>query len=322
MTHGIHTIDTGFGGHLLDAAYLIVEDGHAAFIDCGTHHGVPRLLRALRDASIKPTQVDWVIPTHVHLDHAGGAGELMAHLPYARLAVHPRGMRHMIDPDQLWAGASAVYGESVMDATYGKPRPIIAERITAVEDGHVIMLAGRALRCLHTPGHARHHMCIYDERANICFTGDAFGMSYRAFDNANGAFVLPTTSPVQFDPRAMKASIDRLVELKPVGMCLTHYGRIGHNAQQVQRFATELKEQVDSMVALANDIQQQRLPAPKRHEQLKLALADLYAARLAVHDWFGDRTKMEEILSMDLELNSQGLAIWLDGQHRGAQSSE
>ena len=106
--HGIHTIDTGFVRPRFDAAYLIVENGRGAFIECGTNFAVPRMLDALRQAGLTADDVDWLILTHVHLDHAGGAGALMAQLPHARLAVHPRGARHMIDPAQLWAGGSAV----------------------------------------------------------------------------------------------------------------------------------------------------------------------------------------------------------------------
>ena len=246
--HGIHTIDTGFVRPRFDAAYLLVERGHAAFIDCGTNHAVPRLLAALDEAELSPAAVDWLILTHVHLDHAGGAGELMARLPNARLLVHQRGARHMIDPAQLWAGASAVYGEAVMEQTYGQLRPIAAERVVEAVDGHVLELAGRPLRCLDTPGHARHHLCVFDARANVCFTGDTFGLSYREFDSARGPFILPTTSPVQFDPPALHASIDRLLALRPTAMYLTHYGRV----EDVERLASDLHAQIDAMVALAH----------------------------------------------------------------------
>ena len=144
-THGIHTIDTGFVRPRFDAAYLIVERGRGAFVDCGTNHAVPRMLAALDDSGLAPAAVDWLILTHVHLDHAGGAGELIARLPNAKLVVHPRGARHMIDPAKLWAGASAVYGESVMESTYGRLRPVPAERVVEAPDGHIVDLAGRTL---------------------------------------------------------------------------------------------------------------------------------------------------------------------------------
>ena len=305
---GIHTIDTGFVRPQFDAAYLLVERGRAAFIDCGTNHAVPRLLAALDEVGLSPAAVDWLILTHVHLDHAGGAGELIARLPNARLLVHPRGARHMIDPAQLWAGASAVYGEAVMEQTYGRLRPIAAERVVEAADGHVVELAGRALRCLDTPGHARHHLCVFDARANVCFTGDTFGLSYREFDSANGPFILPTTSPVQFDPVALHASIDRLIALQPTAMYLTHFGRV----EDVVRLAADLHAQIDAMVALVRAAAGQ----PDRHAALMASLTDLYAERAQAHGWTRGREALCQLLAMDIELNAQGLAIWLDASHR------
>ena len=305
---GIHTIDTGFVRPQFDAAYLLVERGRAAFIDCGTNHAVPRLLTALDEVGLSPAAVDWLILTHVHLDHAGGAGELIARLPNARLLVHPRGARHMIDPAQLWAGASAVYGEAVMEQTYGRLRPIAAERVVEAADGHVVELAGRALRCLDTPGHARHHLCVFDARANVCFTGDTFGLSYREFDSANGPFILPTTSPVQFDPVALHASIDRLIALQPTAMYLTHFGRV----EDVVRLAADLHAQIDAMVALVRAAAGQ----PDRHAALMASLTDLYAERAQAHGWTRGREALCQLLAMDIELNAQGLAIWLDASCR------
>ncbi len=302
--HGIHTIDTGFVRPRFDAAYLIVEKGRGAFIDCGTHFAVPRLLAALDGAGITAAEVDWLILTHVHLDHAGGAGELIAQLPNARLVVHPRGARHMIDPSILWAGASAVYGEAVMEQTYGRLRPIPAERVIKATDGHVVELAGRPLSCIDTPGHAKHHLTVHDGRANVCFTGDVFGLSYRDFDTASGPFILPTTSPVQFDPAALHASIDRLVALKPEAMYLTHYGRVEH----VERLAADLHQQIDAMVGLARAAHGR----PDRHAALMESLTNLYMERAEAHGWSGGRDVMCQLLGMDIELNAQGLEVWLD----------
>lgn len=307
---GIHTIDTGFVRPQFDAAYLIVEKGRGAFIDCGTNYAVPRMLAALDNARITPADVDWLILTHVHLDHAGGAGELLARLPHARLVVHPRGARHMIDPAKLWAGATAVYGEAVMEESYGRLRPISAERVIEALDGHVVDLAGRPLRCLDTPGHAKHHNSIYDARANVCFTGDVFGLSYREFDTAGRTFIIPTTSPVQFDQAELHASIDRLLALKPDAMYLTHYGRV----DDVARLAADLHPQIDAMVALARAADSQ----PDRHETLMASLTDLYAERALAHGWTRGRDALREVIGMDIELNAQGLEVWLDGIKRAA----
>ncbi|RDS86256.1 MBL fold metallo-hydrolase [Dyella psychrodurans] len=301
---GIFTIDTGFVRPRFDAAYLVVQDGHGAFIDCGTNHSVPALLKALAEADLSASQVDWLILTHVHLDHAGGAGELMAQLPNARLVVHPRGARHMIDPSQLWAGAMAVYGEEVMEKAYGRLRPVPQARVVEAPDGHVVDLHGRSLRCIDTPGHAKHHMALYDSRANVCFTGDTFGLSYREFDTDNGPFILPTTTPVQFDPDALHDSINRLLKLKPAAMYLTHFGRV----EDVERLAIKLHEMIDAMV----DVARHNADATDRHAQLTQGLTELYAARTAKHGWRGDRDELLHWLGTDIELNAQGLGVWLD----------
>lgn len=302
--HDIHVIDTGFVRPRFDAAYLVVHGGGGAFIDCGTNHSVPRLLAALDDASLDASRVDWLILTHVHLDHAGGAGELMAHLPNAKLVVHPRGARHMIDPSQLWAGAMAVYGEEVMEKAYGRLRPVSAERVVEAPDGHVVDLRGRRLCCLDTPGHAKHHLAVYDELANVCFTGDTFGLSYRELDTAQGPFILPTTTPVQFDPEALHASIDKLRALKPEAMYLTHFGRI----ENVERLAGKLHEMIDAMVAIALDAK----GSSDRHNMLVNRLTELYAVRTAEHGWRGHREELMHLLGTDIELNAQGLEVWLD----------
>ncbi|APZ43075.1 MBL fold metallo-hydrolase [Acidihalobacter ferrooxydans] len=300
---GIHTIDTGFKRPGFDAAYLIVEAGRGAFIDTGTYHSVPRLLAALAQAGIEREAVDWVILTHVHLDHAGGAGELMRQLPRARLAVHPRGARHMIDPSQLWTGATAVYGEATMRADYGQAVPVPAERVVEAGEGAVLELAGRALLCLDTPGHARHHICIWDARSRSFFTGDTFGLSYRALDTRNGPFALPTTTPVQFDPEALHASIDRLLDYRPLGMHLTHYGRV----TDVERMAGDLHRCIDAMVEVA----QAHASAADSQAAIAAGLAALYERELAAHGVPDPRAALAAVLREDIELNAQGLVVWL-----------
>jgi glyoxylase-like metal-dependent hydrolase (beta-lactamase superfamily II) len=302
--HGIHTIDTGFGRPAFDAAYLVVEHGRGAFIDSGTNYSVPRFLATLAEVGLRPADVDWLILTHVHLDHAGGAGELMTHLPSAKLLVHPRGARHMIDPSLLVAGATAVYGAEEIERSYGTIRPVPAERVVEATDGYVVDLAGRGLLCLDTPGHARHHNAIHDTRSNAFFTGDVFGLSYREFDVDGRPFVIPTTSPVQFEPEALHASIDRMLGYEPEAMYLTHYDRV----EDVPRLAADLHVQIDAMCAIAREY----ATAPDRHERMVEALRALYVARAAAHGCRQTADEVESLLHIDIELNAQGLAIWLD----------
>ena len=304
--HGISAIDTGFMRPRFDASHLIVENGRAAFVDTGTNHSVPRLLAALRDKRIAVDAVDYVILTHVHLDHAGGAGALMRELSNARAVIHPRGVRHMVDPSALIAGATAVYGADEMRRNYGELVPIPAERIDTANDGHVIDLAGRELLCLDTPGHARHHISIHDARSRAFFPGDTFGLSYRELDSAKGAFVLPTTTPVQFEPEALKASIERMLAYSPQQMFLTHYSRV----TDVERLARDMFEQIDAMVAIARA----HASDPGRHARIAAELADLYLARVAAHGCMLGTERVRELLALDIELNTQGLEVWLDKQ--------
>ena len=306
--HGIHIIDTAFQRDHFDAAYLIVENGRGAFVDCGTNHSVPLLMTALERAGLTPDDVDWLIVTHVHLDHAGGAGLLMRHLSNARLVAHPRAAPHLMDPSKLIAGATAVYGEDEMQRSYGQILAVAEQRVQVVEDGEVLLLGGRPLEFIDTPGHARHHHCIWDARSHSWFTGDTFGLSYRELDSAKGAFVIPTSTPVQFEPEKLKDSIDRLLARDPQWMYLTHYGRVG----EVRRLADDLYSQIDAMAAIGHRFD----GLPDRHQQIRNALAELYLQRAREHGCLLDDAGVEKVLSMDIELNAQGLAAWLDRDKR------
>ena len=309
LPHGIWAVDTGFHRPRFDAAYLIVEQGRAAFVDTGTNFAVPRLLGALAAVGLAAEAVDWLIVTHVHLDHAGGAGLLMQSLPNARLVVHPRGARHMIDPGALVEGARAVYGDAEVARSYGVLAPVPEGHVLTTHEGMILDLAGRPLQFIDTPGHARHHHAVWDARSRGLFTGDSFGLSYREFDVDGRAWMSATTTPVQFEPEPLKASVRRMLSLGPQWLYLTHFGRVG----DVLRLAGMLLEQVDAMVALAWRCQG---TGPKRQAGLMGGLGELYLRSLRDHGCrLGDEVVLE-LLALDIELNAQGLAIWLDRQDR------
>jgi glyoxylase-like metal-dependent hydrolase (beta-lactamase superfamily II) len=308
LAHGIHVIDTGFHRPIFDASYLVVENGRAAFIDTGTNHSVPRLLEALLSLGLAREAVDFVIVTHVHLDHAGGAGLLMQKLPGAMLVVHPHGAPHMIDPERLTNGARAVYGEAEVLRSYGSVQPVPAERVLRTDDGFTLALAGRPLKFLDTPGHARHHHCIWDERSRGFFTGDTFGLSYREFDTERGPWLMPTSTPVQFEPEAMRASVQRILAYEPECLYLTHYGRV----TDVQQLGTLMLGLMEEMVALAlalpNDAE--------RHARMAEGFGDIYIRSLREHGCELPDAKIKELLELDLELNAQGMAVWLNRRAR------
>ena len=307
--NGIHTIDTGYVRPCFDGAYLVVENGRGAFADGGTNPSVDRLLAPLAPAGLAPADIDWLVLTHVHLDHAGGAGTLMRQLPNARLVAHPRAAPHMIDPARLIAGAMAIYGEAEFHRHYGELLPVPAARVVVAEDGHVVDLGGRPLRCIDSPGHARHHLCVWDARSRSWFTGDTFGLSYRGLDSEHGPFILPTSSPVQFEPEAMQASIARMLAEAPQAMYLTHYGRVG----DVARLAAELHEQIDAMVSLAQACEGRA----DRHRALVAALSGYYLERAQAPGCALDDASVLRLLEMDIELNAQGLEDWLERAPQG-----
>jgi len=300
------TIDTGFHRPRFDACYLLIDDGRAAFIDCGVNASQPLLLAALAQAGLGVDAVDHLILSHIHLDHAGGAGALLAQLPNATVHVHPRGVRHLLDPSALVAGASAVYGADEVRATYGELLPIAAERIAEANEGHRIRLGQRELLCLDAPGHARHHIVVHEPDAAACFTGDAFGISYRELDSAAGPFIFPTTTPVQFDPAAMKATIARLLATQPRVMYLTHYGAV----TGVERLAADLNRWIEQMVALAESL----ADVPVRHAALCDGLRECYVRAAQQHGVTLGVEAIAEVLQMDIELNAQGLGVWLDSR--------
>jgi len=304
LGHGITAIDTGYVRPRFDASHLVVESGRAAFVDVGTNDSVPRLLAALEAHGLRPEAVDFVIVTHVHLDHAGGAGALMQRLPSARLVVHPRGARHMVDPAKLWAGASAVFGEDFVRRSYGTPVPVDPSRVVEAPDGFTLALGGRPLRFLDTPGHARHHLCVWDEESRSMFTGDTFGLSYPELASPRGAFVLPTTTPVQFEPEALLASIDRLLAHLPAAMLLTHYSRV----TEIARTADDLRRQVGELAALGRAEHGKK----DRAARLRRGVETLFLGWVADHGAPLPADRVRELLAVDVELNSQGLEVWLD----------
>lgn len=304
LEHGIVAIDTEYARPLQDASHLMIEGGRGAFVDTGVNSSVPMLLSALRQRDLDPGDVDFVFLTHIHLDHAGGAGLLMQHLPNARCVIHPRGAPHMTDPARLVAGTEAVYGKEATQKMYGEILPIDAARIDIADDGERFSLRGRELQTFYTEGHARHHYCLSDPASQGVFSGDSFGVSYRELDTAAGEFIFPTTTPIHFDPAEAHKSVDRIMSYEPERVYLTHYSEV----RNLPRLAADMHAGIDAFVAIARANAQ----AADRTAAIENSMLDYFVAGLAQHGYSDDRDVVRSVLGFDVKLNTQGIEYWLD----------
>jgi glyoxylase-like metal-dependent hydrolase (beta-lactamase superfamily II) len=286
-----------------DAAHLIVEGGRGAFVDTGTNDSVPLLLDALARQGLDVADVEFVFLTHIHLDHAGGAGLLMRHLPNAKCVLHPLGAPHMVDPERLIAGTIGVYGEERTREMYGDVIPIDNDRISVAGDEDWYEMNGRRFQALHTEGHARHHYVLHDPQGRGVFTGDSFGISYRELDTARGEFIFPTTTPASFDPEEAHKAVDRIMALDPDYLYLTHYSRVS----DLERLAADMHTGIDDFVDLALAHKDD----DDRDAKIQAAMDDYLTGRLIDHGFTGDHDSIWEVLNMDVVLNAQGLVAWL-----------
>jgi len=305
--NGIHAFDAGYVRHQLAAIHLIVDSGHAAFVDTGSNSSLPNALDALAQLDLTPDSVDYVLLTHIHLDHAGGAGAMMAAFPNARLVVHPRGARHMIDPAKLMAATEQVYGYDRAHALYGELLPVPAARVIETTDGMALELGQRQLAFYDAPGHAKHHVFIHDRAANGIFTGDTFGISYRECDVEARPFLMPSTTPSQFDPVDLRDSVEHMIALAPEAVYPTHFSRLA----PPRPLAQVMLRRLDDFVRLAREARKARPDDPLPLLKDKLAAFMLTEAR--AHGIALTDEQFLALWEMDIDLNAQGLLIWLQG---------
>ncbi len=300
---GIYVVDAEYFQAELAAIHLVRSKDRLAIIDSGTQHSVKNVSLALETLELNYSNVDYIILTHIHLDHAGGASALMDLCPNAKLVVHPRGARHMADPTKLIAGSKAVYGETQFKRLYGEIRPIDEARIIETSDGFKLDFGQRELAFIDTPGHASHHHCIYDKHSESMFTGDTLGVCYRALRNKDHSFILPTTTPVQFNPDALHESIDKVMAFAPKTLYLTHYSKVTPTARMI----AGLHEQIDDLVMLTEQAFENSDTAEKK---LKQSVEDYLVNRCCneLKDLSEDVAR--QWLTLDAQLNAQGLAFW------------
>lgn len=298
----VETIDCEYTLPRYAAAYLLIHEGRAAFVDNNTAHAVSKMLAALERHGLGPGDVEACIITHVHLDHAGGSSALMRACPQATLVAHPRAAPHVVDPTKLVRSAEAVYGAERFRELYGVIDSIPASRVKIMEDGETLELGGRTLRFLHTRGHANHHFVVHDPVDETVFTGDAFGIAYPDLAEPE-VFAFPSTSPTDFDGPLARAAVDRILATGARTAYLTHFGPVADLAKVGHQLKSTLQVSEDLMMeAYASDAPDEAL-----EDRIRPALESHFGERMARH---GLRPAEDQrvYLSLDIELNAQGLA--------------
>jgi glyoxylase-like metal-dependent hydrolase (beta-lactamase superfamily II) len=218
---GIRQLDTLLGGMEQLTAGFLIDGPMPALIETGSQSSVPAVHAALDALGLGPRDLRWIIVTHIHLDHAGGVGELARDFPNATVVVHERGARHLVDPSRLVDSASRVYGP-LLDSLYGRMTPVPEDRLIAAADGFRVDVGnGRALLLVDSPGHAKHHHAVLDEHTGTLLVGDAVGVLLPDL-----GVLRPATPPPDFDLEQAVHSLHRFAELRPEHMVLTHYGPV------------------------------------------------------------------------------------------------
>jgi len=320
MSHFVSAVDCRYIASEFAGVFVVLSDpdparAEVALVETNTAHALPLVKERLQSLGVSPEQVRAVVVTHAHLDHAGGVGTAMKEFTNAKLYAHPRAARHLIDPSRLVASARGVYGDEVFRELYGEILPVDAARVQIVQDGETVRFGGGEWFFRHVRGHANHHFVLFDPAAQAVFTGDSFGLAYPSLQGKNRQlFVLPSSSPTDFDPAAAIESVHLIVtEAKKLGCnraCLTHFGEVSDLEGAEQQLVADLQFYQRLLLA----VRQGSLPSEDAASAVRLRLDDYYRERCEREglEW-GE--KEWATLDLDLKLNAQGI-VW------SAQKSE
>ena len=304
LGNDVYLVDIHDQGESERTSCYIIAAEKVALIETGAAPGAGYLMAALKNLGISPEQVEFIIVTHIHLDHSGGAGVMAAKLPNSRVIVHPRGARHLIDPSRLIAGAKAIYKDR-FDDLFGTVLPVPKERVYTPEDGETLDLGGgRSLTVYHTPGHARHHFVIHDPASQGIFSGDALGIRFYALSKLLGRdFTLPSTPPSEFDPQAVVEVIDRIIKLDLENIYFTHFGK----ASGAPAILARNRELVGDFEATGRQV----FTSGGGSEEVEGALWQLVMQELTQYGVVDREHPAVKFLELDMELNAAGIVDYL-----------
>jgi len=301
----VTTIDCHYIKEKIAAAYLLQCGAKACFVDNNTNYAVPSLMQALAAAHYKPEQVEYIIITHAHLDHAGGTGLLLKECPNAKVVAHPRAAPHIIDPARLVKSAQSVYGEENFRKLYGDIVPVPEERVVVPGDGETLSVGDSELKFIYTRGHANHHFVIVDKKTKSVFTGDSFGIAYPMLQGGLTPFLFPSTSPTDFDAAEARKSFDLILHSGATQAYPTHFGVFNDLAggyKMLNEYMNEAEQLFDNLVAAPENTPD----ADYRHAHA--AWKHLFDRELAKRGVVLSDDQLQ-MLELDIDLNAQGIAF-------------
>ncbi len=311
VAYNTYLIDSYYIKEGIAAIYLIVEPQIKKFllVDCGTSHSVAIVEKAVQKLGMSIKDLTTIVLTHVHLDHGAGAGLLMQKAPDAKLYIHPKGHRHIIDPSRLLAGAKFFYGESV-EKLFGSVLPCPKERVIATEPNAILDFYGRKLQFHFSPGHAKHHMSLWDEKNKLYFAGDSAAIVYPNWSSSEKFFVLVPSSPTDFNPELWRQTLKEIREKKPEKIFITHFGVIDNIKNLL--FQTENCLQKLIFIALEN---RNNSAGKIREQKITADIMQMVEEELQIinPDW---QTKdIRNWYQKDCRIAALGLDDWLSKQN-------
>lgn len=291
-------------GH--SAVYLVGDGGEYALIDCGTAFAGIYIMGAIANLGIDPAAVKYILPTHVHLDHAGGAGVLCESLPEAQVYVHPRGHQHLIDPTRLIKGSVVIYGEDMMEYAVGPTKPVPAERCHELADGQEIKVGNLTIVTQFTPGHAKHHCGFYETTNGNYYGGDVLGNSYEMMDVAKEHLMFLCSAPVDYDGAVWHDSLNKISTLKPKRSCLCHYGVLDNPQQAIDdmhRLIDKNDEQAMKLLSIKDD--------QERRAAVETMIWGLFWDEFDARKVPMRKEHARDWMTKDVHISTEGIDNWL-----------